>query len=233
MPEPPIRLADLTDPRRAELAERVLAARLVCFPTDTVYGLGGAARHDVVEAVVRAKGREDDKPLQVIFPTVAALAAAVAPPPRLRAVFDQLLPGGVTLVIPYPVGFECPRPGQGRGGRPTLGVRVPAWPQQARLLETLDGPLVASSANRSGAPPARRLEDVPADLLAACDLLLDAGPLAGTASTVIDVSEYEEGGAWRILRAGAVSRETVMAALGPANDADGVAGPGTEQGGRP
>jgi L-threonylcarbamoyladenylate synthase len=221
--EPLIRLADVADEQRGELIRRVLAARLVLFPTDTVYGVGGALRGDVVDAVVAAKGREGDKPLQVIFPTVAALAAAVAPPPLLRAVFERLLPGGVTLVIPYPAGFEWPPPGQGRGGRPTLGVRVPAWPQQASLLEALDGPLVASSANRSGAPAARRLDEVPADLLAACDLVLDAGALAGTASTVIDVSEYTEGGAWRILRAGAVSEETVVVALGPAND---DAGPG-------
>jgi L-threonylcarbamoyladenylate synthase len=223
MAEPPIRLADVPDEQRGELITRLLAARLVLFPTDTVYGVGGALRRDVVDAVVEAKGREDDKPLQVVFPTVAALAAAVAPPPRLRAVFERLLPGGVTLVIPYPAGFECPPPGQGRGGRPTLGVRVPAWPQQASLLEALDGPLVASSANRSGAPAARRLDEVPADLLAACDLVLDAGALAGTASTVIDVSEYTQGGAGRIQRAGAVSEETVVVALGPAND---DAGPG-------
>jgi L-threonylcarbamoyladenylate synthase len=229
--EPPIRLAEVDVAGRAELLTQVLAAGLVCFPTDTVYGVGGALRLDVVEAVVRAKGRAGDKPLQVIFPTVAALVAAVAPPPRLLAVFDRLLPGGVTLVIPYPSGFECPPPGQGRGGRPTMGVRVPAWPEAARLMEALDGPLVASSANHSGAPAARSLDQVPAELRAACDLLLDAGPLAGTASTVVDVSEYEEGGAWCVLRAGAVSHETVVAALGPARDAD--AGPGLDQGGRP
>jgi len=209
-----------------------MGARLVCFPTDTVYGVGGALRPEVVDAIVRAKSREFDKPLQVIFPTVAALVAAVAPSPRLKAVFDALLPGGLTLVIPYPIGLECPPPGQGPGGRPTLGVRVPAWPQTARLLEALGGPLVASSANRSGAPAARRLHDVPAGLRAACDLLLDAGPLAGTASTVVDVSEYERGGAWRILRAGAVSQETVDAALGPATEAGGAV-PGHDQGGRP
>lgn len=233
MPQTSIRLADVAGAQRAGLLEQVLAATLVCFPTDTVYGVGGALRPEVIDAIVRAKGREGDKPLQVIFPTVAALLVMVAPSPRLKAVFDLLLPGGLTLVIPYPTGFECPPPGQGPGGRPTLGVRVPAWPQAARLLEALDGPLVASSANRSGAPAARCLDDVPAGLRAACDLLLDAGTLAGTPSTVVDVSEYEQGGVWRILRAGAVSQETLSAALGPATDADGVAGPGSDQGGRP
>jgi L-threonylcarbamoyladenylate synthase len=110
---------------------------------------------------------------------------------------------------------------------------VPAWPPAARLLQALGGPLVASSANRSGAPPARSLDDVPSGLQAVCDLLLDAGPLAGMASTVVDVSEYERGGAWRILRRGAVSEQTVSAALGPATDADDVAGPGLDQGGGP
>jgi L-threonylcarbamoyladenylate synthase len=227
---PLVRLSEIADAGRSGLLERVLAARLVCFPTDTVYGLGGALRPDVVDAVVRAKGRAGGKPLQVIFPTLTALVAAVAPPARLRTVFDRLLPGGVTLVIPYPVGLECPPPGLGRGGRPTLGVRVPAWPAAAGLLEALQGPLVASSANRSGAPAACSLEEVPAELRAACELLLDAGPLAGAASTVIDVSEYEESGAWRILRAGAVPEEAVVRALGPAGAADG---PILDQGGRP
>ena len=230
MPATLVRLAEVADAARAELLDRVLAAGLVCFPTDTVYGLGGALRPVVVDAVVRAKGRDVDKPLQVIFPTLAALVAAVAPRPGLKAVFDRLLPGGLTLVIPYPVGFACPPPGQGRGGRPTLGVRVPAWPQPARLMAALCGPLVASSANRSGAPAVRSLGDVPAETRDACELLLDAGTLAGTASTVVDVSEYEENGAWRILRVGAVSPETIIAALGPARDADD--GPGPDRGGR-
>jgi len=223
-----IRLADVTPAGRAGVLARVLDARLVCFPTDTVYGLGGAPRRDVVDAIVAAKGRPADKPLQVIFPTVAALVGATAPPPRMMGAFGRLLPGGVTLVIPYPSGLRWPPPGQGRDGRPTLGVRVPAWPATAELLAGLAGPLVASSANQSAAPAARSLDEVPAELRAACDLLLDAGPLGGPASTVVDLSEYEESGAWRILRAGAVPEEAVVAALGPAA---GAAGPRAARGG--
>jgi L-threonylcarbamoyladenylate synthase len=177
-----------------------------------------------VEAIVAAKGREADKPLQVIFPTVAALAEATAPSPCLAAAFQRLLPGGITLVIPYPSGFRWPPPGRGRDGRHTLGVRVPAWPAAARLLAGLNGPLVASSANESGAQAARSLDEVPAGLRAACDLLLDAGQLAGTASTVIDVSDYEEHGVWCIVRSGALPEAAAAAALGPSKGTGSVAG---------
>jgi tRNA A37 threonylcarbamoyladenosine synthetase subunit TsaC/SUA5/YrdC len=44
-------------------------------------------------------------------------------------------------------------------------------------------------------------------------LLLDAGPLPGTASTVVDLSEYEQDGVWRILRLGALSEAAVAVAL--------------------
>ena len=72
----------------------------------------------------------------------------------------------------------------------------------ARLLETLSFPLVASSANLSGAPAPATLGAVDPGLLAACDLVLDGGPAGGVASTVVDLSRYETTGRWRILRAG-------------------------------
>ena len=50
-------------------------------------------------------------------------------------------------------------------------------------------------------------------LLAACDLVLDAGPVSGAASTVVDLSRYEAGGEWRILRRGAIDEQGVAALL--------------------
>ena len=85
----------------------------------------------------------------------------------------------------------------------TLGVRVPRWPAPARLLETLSFPLVASSANRSGAPAPATLAEVDPIVLRACDLALDGGPAGGLASTVVDLSRYEETARWRVLREGA------------------------------
>jgi len=202
----------------AALEDRITAARLVCFPTDTVYGVGGSLTPAVAGALVAAKGRDPGKPLQVVFATLEALEAAVAPAPELRSACRRLLPGPVTLLLPYPAGWGFPPPGTageafGRPAVPTLGVRVPAWPSGARVLAGLRRPLVASSANPSGASSPASLGEVDASLLARCDLALDAGPVSGVASTVVDLSRYAETGRWRVLRAGAWGEAEVAARL--------------------
>ena len=75
------------------LEGRLDVARLVCFPTDTVYGVGGALTPAVAGALVAAKGRDPGKPLQVVFATLAALEAGVALAPELRSACRRLLPG--------------------------------------------------------------------------------------------------------------------------------------------
>jgi len=213
-----IDLAALGAAAAAALEDRISAARLVCFPTDTVYGVGGALTPAVAGALVAAKGRDPGKPLQVVFATLEALEAGVAPAPQLLAACRRLLPGPVTLLLPYPAGWDFPPPGEageafGRPAVPALGVRVPAWPQAARVLAGLMRPLVASSANPGGAPPPASLNEVDASLLAACDLALDAGPVSGVASSVVDLSRYAETGRWRLLRAGMWGEAEVAARL--------------------
>ena len=203
-----IDLAALAAAAAGALEDRIGAARLVCFPTDTVYGVGGALTPAVAGALVAAKGRAPGKPLQVVFATLDALEAGVVMAPELRSACRRLLPGPVTLLLPYPAGWDFPPPGEAgeAGGRPavaTLGVRVPAWPPGAHVLAGLRRPLVASSANRSGASAPASLDEVDAALLARCDLALDAGPVSGLASSVIDLSRYAATGRWRLLRAGA------------------------------
>ena len=221
------RRIDLAGPDGADgprLAELLAAARLVCFPTDTVYGVGGLVTPAVREAVIAAKGREAGKPLQLVYPTLELLEASLALGPRLLGAARRLLPGPFTLLLPYPPGLAFPPAGevphrtQGVGGVrtetvATLGVRVPAWPAAARALGELPFPLLASSANPSGGRAPRSVDEVDGGLLAACDLVLDAGPVSGAASTVVDLSRYEAGGEWRILRRGAIDEQGVAALL--------------------
>jgi L-threonylcarbamoyladenylate synthase len=214
----PLDLATLDASDAATLEERIRKARLVCFPTDTVYGVGGALTPAVSSALVAGKGRDPGKPLQVVFATVAALERAVDPAPTLRSACRRLLPGPVTLLLPYPAGWDFPPPGEageafGRPAVAALGVRVPDWPPAARVLAGLRRPLVASSANPSGAPPPASLDDVDATLLAACDLVLDAGRVSGLASSVVDLSRYVETGRWSLRRAGAWGETEIAARL--------------------
>jgi L-threonylcarbamoyladenylate synthase len=207
----------------ARLSAALGAARLACFPTDTVYGVGGLCRPAVLEALWQTKGRDPGKPLQVVFSSLPVLFAALDPEPALAAALRRLLPGAVTAVVPSPHGFHGPPPGRDRDGAPTLGVRVPAWPRRVLPMSWLASPLVASSANPAGRPAPRRLDDVDPELRAACDLLLDGGEVGaetgGLPSTVIDLTQLVADGTWRILRPGAVSAASVERALGPSSGA--------------
>lgn len=224
----------MSEPRRIDLAaappvvERRLAAelaaaRLACFPTDTVYGVGGRLTPAVTDAIRAAKGRRLDKPLQVIYPTVAFLERSLELGPRLRDAVRRLLPGPFTLLLPYPPGLGFPPPGEvrpapgasgaGAGAVATLGVRVPRWPANAGAMASLPFALLASSANPAGGRAPRALDEVDAGLLTACDLILDAGPVAGIASTIVDLTTYSGDGRWRILRRGAVDANGVAALL--------------------
>jgi len=73
--------------------------------------------------------------------------------------------------------------------------------------------VLQSSANLAGGAEARRLEDVPQFLRDSADLVLDGGELAGTASTVVDLRDFERDGSWAIARSGAVPGEQVEIAL--------------------
>jgi L-threonylcarbamoyladenylate synthase len=200
----------------SRLGDLMTQARLICFPTDTLYGVGGRLRPSVAELVYATKRRGRDKPLQVVFPSLETLLATVSIGERTREAVRRLLPGGVTLLLPYPRGLHFPPPGRIGGGGvrqgsevETLGVRVPRWPEAARVLGALGFPLLASSANASGAPPAASLDEVDPVIRSACDLLLDAGAVAGRPSTVLDLTFYEHDGTWRVLRAGALSGDEV------------------------
>jgi L-threonylcarbamoyladenylate synthase len=117
------------------------------------------------------------------FSLDGALDAHPDLPAATRAALERLLPGPVLAVLP--------------GGH---GIRVPALdvpPAGARVT------VLQTSANLTGGPDPRRLEDVPSSIRAGADLVLDGGALPGIPSTVVDLSRYESG-EWQVLREGAM-----------------------------
>jgi L-threonylcarbamoyladenylate synthase len=144
-----------------EAVAALRAGQAVILPTDTVYGLCALPEHE--ELLYELKGRDRSKPVALIAADIEALPGDLD-----RAILERYFPGPYTLV------FEG------------AGVRVPNLPPGAAEVVREVGVVAATSANLSGGPDSRRVEDVPEEIRAACGAIVDAGELPGTPSTVID-----------------------------------------------
>jgi L-threonylcarbamoyladenylate synthase len=182
------------------------AGQPAILPTDTVYGLCATPyREEPVRRAYMLKGRDDEQPSALIASDVDMLFECV---PELRgrvgALLRELLPGPLTLVVPNP----ARRYRWLTGSRPdAIGVRVPVLPDPAAAVVSRLGAVMATSANESGGPDPARLEDVPEQIRAACPVAIDAGPLPGVPSTVLDLT----GDVPEVIREGAVPAEEALA----------------------
>ena len=182
------------------------------FPADTVYGLATEPdSREGVDRLYRLKSRAADTPAAVMFFDLElALVALPELGARTRDAVERLLPEAFTLLLPNPARrfpLACgPNPER-------LGLRVPLLEGELEPLAAMSWPVLQSSANRSGGQDAARLADVDEDLRAGVDLVLDGGELPGRPSTVVDLTSYEQDGAWALVREGAVPREAVVRCL--------------------
>jgi L-threonylcarbamoyladenylate synthase len=182
----------------SRLRAALIGGGVALVPTDTVYGL--AAWLDSprgVEALYALKGRARDQPCQVLVyaPPLLAEALGRLDPATARAA-RTLLPGPATCLLPDPPGRYAAAAGAEAG---SVGLRAP---RVEGPLARLDLSLVATSANHPGGPDAAVVGDVPADLRAGCAAVVDAGPLPGTASAVVDLRGVTAGGPALLVRPG-------------------------------
>jgi L-threonylcarbamoyladenylate synthase len=189
--------------------EAIRTGRLAIVPTDTVYGLAANAYSEgPARRLYRAKGRDEIQPTALVMSDVDMLLECV---PELRGraalIARALLPAQLTLVMPNPARrFQWLA-----GARPdTIGVRVPLLEGKARDLLSRLGAMVATSANLPGGPDPATIDEVPEEIRAAADAIVDVGPLPGTPSTVIDFTGPEP----VVLREGAVSAAEALRLVG-------------------
>ena len=189
----------------ARVVAAIRAGEPVVLPTDTVYGLcvsPYSERH--AQRLYRLKGRDEREPVALLARDLdMALDCVPELLGRSASIARGLLPGPYTLVLPNP----ARRFRWLTGRRPeTIGIRVAELPEPARAVLEQVGAVAATSANLTGGPDPRRLEEVPQEILERCAAVLDGGTLPGAPSAVLDLTEEEP----RILRAGAGSEVEVL-----------------------
>jgi L-threonylcarbamoyladenylate synthase len=158
---------------------------VLAYPTEAVYGLGCDPLNPAgVQRVLEAKGRPARKGLILIAADFGQLVPFVEPldPARMARVLETW-PGPVTWLLPA----RRTTPPWLTGSRSTLAVRVTAHPVAAALCRAWGGPLVSTSANRTGQSPARTALQVRLRLGAQVDFVLN-GPCGGRSrpSTIRD-----------------------------------------------
>ena len=168
----------------ARAAEILRAGGLVAVPTETVYGL--AARADSAVAVAKiyeAKGRPSFNPLIVHVRDEEQAARHADLADAAKELASEYWPGPLTLVLP--LRKDAGLAPAVTAGLETVALRAPVHPVMRALLEQIDFPLAAPSANRSGFISPTTASHVLASLDGRIDLVLDGGPCeAGIESTI-------------------------------------------------
>jgi L-threonylcarbamoyladenylate synthase len=191
-------------------AAHVRGGGVLGYPTETVYGFGGACTPEGVEALARLKRRERHKPFLVLAPSVEALSG-LAWSEEARTLAGIFWPGAVTLVLSDPDGAFPPGIRSEAG---TVAVRVSPHPVVQALMAAGTGAMTSTSANAPGHPPARTGAEARDAAIALGGgeevLVLDAGPLPPSGpSTLVDCTASEP----RVLREGTVPVARLRCAL--------------------
>jgi len=182
----------------------------IVYPTDTVYGLGvNALREYSIKRLFKIKKRPETKPVPIIIRDIEMARKLAFINKKQEKILESVWPGKVTAILEK----RNIIPDILTSGRKTIGLRIADCEFTRLLMENLEEPITATSANLSGEPSLISSADVikvfnkthPRP-----DLILDAGDLPESpASTVLDLTSQNP----KITRVGPISKKNLMEML--------------------
>ena len=181
---------------------------IVVYPTESFYGLGADATNgDAVRRIFQIKKRDENMPILVIIGNKEMLFAfAEEVPDKAERLIQMFWPGALTIIFRAKRGM--PELLHSKTGK--IGIRMSGNPVARRLSELSGTPITGTSANISGKPPCRTVNEVMKQLKGV-DIVLDGGILDSVAATtIIDVTEDPP----RILRRGLISEDLITECIG-------------------
>ncbi|SMP11335.1 L-threonylcarbamoyladenylate synthase [Desulfurobacterium pacificum] len=188
----------------SEVIHHLKEGKIVCFPTDTIYGLlGNPMLSDTLKKVYEIKGRDKDKPLILLFGSIEQMEN-LGVEVKQKEVFSSLWPAPLTVV--FPLRDESPL--RKVLNRDDVAVRIP---DDAVLLQILEEvyPLFAPSANPQGLTPARNCQECIGYFGNSLSLCVE-GKCGNQPSTLIKFTSDR----WEVLREGSFPLSKLKEALG-------------------
>ena len=188
-------------------AAHIRRGEVVAIPSEALYLLvADPFNLHAVGRVFAAKGREIQRALPMLVggPFMAEdLAKELTS--RFHILSRRFWPGPLTIIVP--ASAKVPLKVTGNTGR--LAMRMSRSRVAQALLDWLDQPLIATSANISGHPTCRSGIDVFGMMDGRVDLVLDAGNCEGAGATTVDITEPY----WKVIKEGAITEKEIADAL--------------------
>lgn len=190
----------------SECVKSISVGGIIIFPTDTVYGVGCSAfKPKSINKIFQIKGRDFSKALPILVGNLEQInLVAEKLDRRSELLIKTFWPGPLTIILPKHASLP-----PNLSPYETVGIRMPNHSWLLELLN-LTGPLAATSANPSGSPEAKNVEEAVKTMDGKIDFIIDGGQSgANLPSTVIDCQSAEI----KILREGPISKAAILTAL--------------------
>lgn len=199
------------------IKDAFLNGELVIFPTETVYGIGANALNKVaVDSIFVAKGRANDNPLIVHLADKSDIEKyAIISNDIERKLIDYFMPGPFTLILKK----RDIIPSNVSAGLDTVGIRIPRNTMAHKILEYVNLPIAAPSANISGKPSGTQINDIEKEFKNKVKYIIDGSESEiGLESTVVKIIDNIP----VILRPGYITKEDIISVVGECKLSDNL-----------
>lgn len=190
--------------------ENIIEGKLIAFPTNSVYGLGGDPKNlNVIEQIYKIKYRESSKGLLVLVSDFDEASKVAEFNETAKKLADHFWPGQLTLILKKKEPNLLPP--ELTAFQDTIGLRVPENEIILNILKILKtkgyfGGIIGTSANYAGEPPSISGDEVAKKFLSPIDLIIDGGKSKYKApTTIIDCTSEN----LKFLRLGLIKEEDI------------------------
>lgn len=185
-----------------KLAEILKNDGVIAVPTDTVYGL--CARINSIgarEKLIEIKNRPKNKAFPIMCNSLEQIKSIAKVDEKIEKIINAFMPGPITLVLLK--GEKVPNYINKDSNE--IGIRMATSKPLEELIEKVGSPIFMTSANLSGEPVCKSIEEIK-EKFHNIDGILEGKVAYGQASTIVDCTSREI----KIIREGPISLEEIL-----------------------